>query len=188
MFGFGTATSCPSICLKRSYSADRFRSFATPMRYRRRDYRSPVLMQTDADDLLVMPKRLRGKGVLRADHGIEYRRDLDGIDSHETFVLDVDRRYRKVTQIKYQARARTTVVLARLDIDGPPHSNPGGQKIGGTHLHVYREGFDSRFAVPVNRAIFRDTTDAELTLVDFCRYIHVVGPTVPGTLRLLAAS
>jgi hypothetical protein len=37
----------------------------------------------------------------------------------------------------------------RLDLDGPPHTNPDGQEIPCPHLHVYREGFGTKWALPL---------------------------------------
>ena len=35
-------------------------------------------------------------------------------------------------------------------IYGSPHTNPDDQIIGGTHLHIYKEGFDDRWAYPID--------------------------------------
>ena len=38
-------------------------------------------------------------------------------------------------------------MLARLDINGSPHRNPDGTRLGGSHLHVYKEDFDDTYAL-----------------------------------------
>ena len=50
----------------------------------------------------------------------------------------------------YQGRVRTScIILMRLDVNPTqPHINPDGQKIMGTHLHIYTENNDMTCAVP----------------------------------------
>lgn len=59
----------------------------------------------------------------------------------------------------YLNRARQTIILMRLDLDGPPHRNPDGEEIPCPHLHVYREGDGDKWAVPVPGVRFGDTQD-----------------------------
>jgi hypothetical protein len=40
------------------------------------------------------------------------------------FMLDVTRATIRLTKATYQNRARQAIILMRLDLDGPPHSNP----------------------------------------------------------------
>ena len=50
--------------------------------------------------------------------------ELVSIDSGEVFLLDIIPGRRMRDKISFQLRARGTVILARLDIGGPPHRNP----------------------------------------------------------------
>ena len=63
----------------------------------------------------------------------------------ESFSLDISRK-KVVLKMKYQLRARQTIVLARLDF-GAKHRNPDGEEIGVPHLHVYKEGYGDKFAL-----------------------------------------
>jgi len=63
--------------------------------------------------------------------------DLIGNDNRERFLLDLWRGIFKLSKVKYQTRGRQIIVLARLDINGAPHTNPDGGKVTGTHLHIY---------------------------------------------------
>lgn len=75
------------------------------------------------------------------------------------------------------------IVLVRLDINGAPHTNPDGQRLGGTHLHIYREGFEDRWAYPVDPREFRNLSDTWTTVEDFCRFCHIEGlPPFQGVL------
>lgn len=107
--------------------------------------------------------------------GNNARFELRGVEHpEERFHMDLGRGRRKVTKLKYQTRARVHVVLARLDIDGAPHTNPDGSIIGGTHIHLFREGWDDRWAVAVDPAEFSDLSDQAQALIDFCKVCRVV--------------
>ena len=66
------------------------------------------------------------------------------------------------------------VVLVRLDIDGAPHTNPDGQKLEGTHLHIYREGYDDKWAYPLDPIRFPNPSNLCRAFEDFCGYCNVV--------------
>src|SRR5579884_2174025 len=88
-------------------------------------------------------------------------------DRREEFLLDLTRGSIKLTKATYQNRVHQTVVLARLDIDGPPHGNPDGEVIPCPHLHQYREGYADKWAVPAPIDRFTDMADLERTLSEF---------------------
>jgi hypothetical protein len=73
-------------------------------------------------------------------------------DRREEFLFDLERGRRNRLRLKYQTRTRKVIILARLEIEGPRHRNPPGQPylpdqwLEGTHLHLYREGFEDRIA------------------------------------------
>ena len=50
---------------------------------------------------------------------------LTSLDKRENFMFDVTRAQIKLTKSTYQNRARQAIILMRLDLDGPPHRNPG---------------------------------------------------------------
>lgn len=79
----------------------------------------------------------------------------------------------KVTQ---QNRARVVVVLIRLDLGGSTHRNPDGQEIPCSHLHIYREGFGDKWAIPVPVQQFRNIPDLWQTLEDFMVYCNITRP------------
>jgi hypothetical protein len=140
-----------------------------------------MLSQAEADALLAVAKRFVAPATIRLAPGADETHDLigtlDGAD--ETFLLDVWRGVKKAAKLKYQTRGRKVIVLARVDIAGAPHTNPDGTRLGGTHLHVFREGYDDRWAFPLDRQQFSDQANPEAALLDFCRYCNIVEqPTV----------
>lgn len=141
------------------------------------------LTQAEADRLLELPKHIGSRDVLEltTNNAMDHDWQLFSHDNREEFILTVERGRRNNLRVKYQTRARKVIVLARLDLNGSPHRNPPdqpyrpGELLPGSHLHLYREGFEDRVAymlseVPSFR--FEFTTDLEC-LVDFLRFCRI---------------
>ena len=107
------------------------------------------LTQGEADGLIAMEKhRVEARRLDFPAPGDRLIIPLVSADKREHFLLNVTRSQIKMTKATYQTMARQAVVLMRLDIDGPPHRNPDGQEIPCPHLHVYKEGFGVKWAIP----------------------------------------
>jgi hypothetical protein len=91
----------------------------------------------------------------------------------EEFMLDISRGNIRLSKNKFQNRARSVIVLVRLDIDGSPHRNPDGEELPGTHFHIYRPGAGSKWACPLP-VIFTDPSNTRLTLQQFMTYCKIV--------------
>ena len=63
--------------------------------------------------------------------------------------MDVNRGRIRISKCTYQNRYRKDIILLRLDIDGPEHTNPDGEILGSPHLHIYREGYHDKWAFPL---------------------------------------
>ena len=98
---------------------------------------------------------------------------LVSMDKREYFTLDVRRGRIDLLKGTYQNRGRQVIVLVRLDVAGPPHSNPDGQEVPAPHLHLYREGYGDKWAAPAPADIFADMTDLFQTLQEFMAYCNV---------------
>jgi hypothetical protein len=126
------------------------------------------LTQSDADTLRAMAKNFNSTShidLLQSDKLLKL--EATSIDGTEKFFLDIERCVIKLTKWKYQERARRCIQLMRLDIDGRPHSNrnipledqveimsrygwPYVKKLDGTHIHIYIENHESRWAFPLS--------------------------------------
>jgi len=132
------------------------------------------LTQVEADRLLGMEK-------IRADDLTRDYPDLGGvlivpmisIDRTENFLLDVRRGRIDLGKVTNQNRARVVVILARLDLGGPPHRNPDDTEVPCPHLHLYREGYGDKWAYSVPAAQFADLTDLWRTFQDFMNFCNV---------------
>jgi len=143
---------------------------------------SDELTQPEADALLAMEKHRVNDDILRFPElgkklivNLEIV-NLESVDGRERFHLDMASSYIKLSKFTFQNRARTIVILARLDIDGAPHRNPDDTEIPGTHLHLFREGYADKWAYPVPPELFMDLSDRWTTLQDFMKYCNITKP------------
>jgi len=135
------------------------------------------LTQAEADALIAMEKHRATED--RSDFpmgGQSLVLPLQSSDKREQFLLDLSRGRIDLLKIKMQKRGRQVVVLVRLDLGGAPHRNPDDEEIPTPHLHVYREGYGDKWAVPVPVDRFRVTGDVWATLEDFLRFCNITQP------------
>jgi hypothetical protein len=135
------------------------------------------LTQAEADALMEMEKyRLDDKAYLFPQPGGRISIPLTSHDKRENFMLDVTRAQVKLTKATYQDRARQVIILMRLDLDGPVHRNPDGQEIQCPHLHVYREGYGDKWAVPAPTDRYANTLDLFATFEAFMQHCNITDP------------
>ena len=126
------------------------------------------LTQAEADALIAMPKVKENEYMwCYPGMGRAVSIPLVSSDRRERFMLDISRGQINLLRGKYQNRARQMVILVRLDFGGTPHRNPDGEEIASPHLHIYREGFGDKWAIPVAKDDFPDVTDLWHTFQDF---------------------
>jgi hypothetical protein len=135
------------------------------------------LTQAEADALIAMEKHR----VDEDRHPFPMAGDslvlpLQSPDKREQFLLDISRGRIDLLKGKYQERARQVVVLVRLDFGGAPHRNPDDQEIACPHLHLYREGYGDKWAVPAPVGQFRRISNLWGTLEDFMRFCNITQP------------
>lgn len=144
------------------------------------------LTQAEADALLATEKhRLDDVQYDYPGLGGSISVPLASPDRREYFLLDVSRGRIELSKGTYQTRARSVVILARLDFGGPPHRNPDDTEIPCPHIHLYREGFHDRWAYALPPGVFTDISDLWLSLTEFMRYCNVTQP--PNIVRGLFA-
>jgi hypothetical protein len=135
------------------------------------------LTQAEADALIAMEKHRANEE--RADFpmgGQSVVVPLQSADRREQFLLDLSRGRIDLLKVKMQNRGRQVVVLVRLDLGGAPHRNPDDEEIPVPHLHVYREGYGDKWAVPVSADRFSDLADVWVTLEEFMRFCNITQP------------
>jgi hypothetical protein len=135
-----------------------------------------MLTQAEADNLRQMSKLFVRATTISFRPGIDETYELLSSDGKEQFQLDLWRGTLRLSKLKYQNRARKHSVLVRVDIQGSPHTNPDGQQIGGTHIHLYREGFEDKWAEPVDSSVFSDLSNPQQVFADFCIFCNIQQP------------
>lgn len=143
------------------------------------------LTQSEADELLKMDKHVVGDAVhdFPEHNGGRLQVKLENKEHKEEFVLDISRGRIDLRKITYQNRARKVVILARLDLVGPPHQNPDGEIIDCPHIHYYREDYGDRWAVSLPEDVFTDSDDIHKTLEQFMEHCSIITkPFIPQSL------
>jgi hypothetical protein len=136
-----------------------------------------MLTQAEADELTKMAKHfIRPPARITIPPGTDDTYELTGPDGREAFLLDIWRGTLRLSKLKFQNRVRTAVILVRLDVDGAPHTNPDGARLPGTHLHLFREGYEDRWAYAVDRKAFSRLADPGKTFHDFCALCRIESP------------
>jgi len=140
------------------------------------------LSQSNADALVAMEKHRKDDRELNFPApGDRLVIPLVSHDKREYFILDVTRFRIKMTKATYQKRARQVIVLRRLDIDGPPHRNPDGEEIPCPPLHIYREGYGDKWAIPAPADRYQDPLNLFPTFEAFMQHCNI---TLPPSFNL----
>ena len=132
-----------------------------------------MLTQTEADALITMNKTFMNPETISMPPGADQTHELLGEDKKERFLLDLWRGTIRLSKLKFQTRALTVIVLVRLDINGAPHTNPDGSRLGSTHLHRYQVGYEDKWAYPLDSKEFSASSNIPQTFRDFCRYCKI---------------
>lgn len=88
-------------------------------------------------------------------------------------LLTVNRRTVSLSKMSHSMRYKKVVMLIRLCIHGARHRNPDGERIPPNHLHIYREGFGDKWAMPVSEVEFPSLSDPERSLIEFMAYCNI---------------
>lgn len=129
------------------------------------------LTQDEADFFIKLEKEYKGKESFNfPDLGGKLIIPLVGKKSRESFLLDITRNNINIKKNTFQNRIRTSIVLARLDIFGPPHRNPDKKVISGSHLHIYKENYGDAWAIelPEEFANCKESIDFLYVFLDYC--------------------
>ncbi|MBI4284168.1 MAG: hypothetical protein HY663_06845 [Chloroflexi bacterium] len=135
------------------------------------------LTQAEADALISLAKYRENDDVWNYPSlGGSVSIPLVSSDKREGFMLDISHGRIDLLKGKHQNRARQVCILVRLEFGGAPHRNPDGIEIPCPHLHLYREGYGDKWAIPVPNNKFSNTTDIWQAFQDFMTYCNIVSP------------
>jgi hypothetical protein len=135
------------------------------------------ISQAEADALIAMEKHcVDNTAWLFPQAGARLAVPLTSSDKRENFILDITRAQIKLTKATYQNRARQAIILMRLDLDGAPHRNPDDQEIPCPHLHIYRERYGDKWALPAPVDRYPNVKDLFSTFEAFMRHCNITEP------------
>ena len=106
-------------------------------------------------------KELVNSEMTFPDHGKKQTEHAIGKNTKTKYLFDVNRGRMELKKVTLQNRMQKTIILLRLDVGGPPHSNPpiheqeSGEVLYGTHMHVYSEEFGDSMAYKLNHPILK---------------------------------
>ncbi len=131
------------------------------------------LTQIEIDYLIKLEKHcIETERYQFPDQGGRIEIPLISIDRKEEFKLDIYRSSVNLSKNTYQNRARKTIALLRLDLDGSPHRNPDGTEVPCPHIHINKEGFGDKFAYPLPKSFARCKNPADY-LESFMNYCNI---------------
>lgn len=143
------------------------------------------LTQNEADHLINMLKRTLATEINFPEKNSATEFEVQGDTKQDLFTIKIFRS--KIRHNKYTLGARIkkdSIILLELHVNpSNPHSNPNGEKIIGSHWHIYREGYDRKFAFPA--ADIQDDNFVENTLLFFEKFNLIEKPAVHYQLELL---
>jgi len=103
---------------------------------------------------------------------IQWARQIHSRENKELFLLDFYRGSFELTKYTVNKRYRQTVILLRYDNAGR-HTNPDGVFFEGRHVHLYREGFNDKFAFPISEVGVADTDSIDTVFSKIMHFCNV---------------
>ncbi|MCS7189951.1 MAG: hypothetical protein NZ933_09205 [Bacteroidia bacterium] len=128
--------------------------------------------ESEAHSMITAPKEYRDPAPLIIEYRKGFRRTFDLYSSGRQGQFKIDIYFGWGEKMTFQLRVEN-VILVRLDIGYKPHRNPDFEKLSVPHLHLYREGYESRWAYPLPAYFFPCLHDPEQTLEAFLQFCSV---------------
>lgn len=172
-----------ALLLGRDYNASlpQYTSLATVIQFLNEE---DQLSQEEADSQISMTKKFVSHPPIQISLGASKKFAVTATDGTRTFRLTVTFGRKRIEKYTIQLLSSDEVSLVRLDIGAGSHKNRhDNSRVGGDHFHVYREGFEDRIAVPVDRKVFTNIRDFTLTFHEFCQFCRITKRPRPKILR-----
>lgn len=109
---------------------------------------------------------------------INWSREIKAVNNRNTYLLDFYRGSFELARYTYNKRYRQSIILVRYD-SGGRHTNPDGVSFDGPHVHLFREGFNDKYAFPVSELNVDDTNSIDEVLTKLLQFCTIIKrPTV----------
>ncbi|HBY69669.1 MAG TPA: hypothetical protein DEG69_19165 [Flavobacteriaceae bacterium] len=103
---------------------------------------------------------------------INWTREIKAINSKNIYLLDFYRGSFELSRYTYNKRFRQSIILIRYD-SGGRHTNPDGVSFDGPHVHIYKEGFNDKFAYPISELSINNNFSMEEVLNKLLQFCNV---------------
>lgn len=134
-----------------------------------------ALSQNDADALIILDKKAVDDTRWSLPAGGAFTDiPLVSVDEREKFRLGVRHGNIELTKFTFTNLVRENIMLVRLDLNGPGHTNPDGEKLPCPHLHIYRVDYGDKWACVPPVDILNNLGNVYDTLDSFMRFCHVI--------------
>ncbi len=146
---------------------------------------STKITQVEADRLLKMLKRALISEINFPTKGESVEFDVVGDSKQDIFAINIFRG--KINCLKYNISARivrNSILLLELHINpSNVHPNPDGEKITGSHWHIYSEEYGRLWAFPAENI---DSAEFVENTILFLKKFNVIeSPTVNFQMELI---
>lgn len=143
------------------------------------------LTQKEAESLLQMLKETLTKEISFPEKGNSVEFDVVGSTKKDRFTTRIYRG--KINPFKYEIGARIKkdgIMLLELHVNpGKTHINPNGEKIVGSHWHIYSEEFGRKQAFPADDIQSDHFVKNSILFME--RFNIVEAPTINYQLELI---
>ncbi len=103
---------------------------------------------------------------------IQWTRKIIAPVTKELFLLDFYRGSVELTKYTLNSRYRQTIILLRYD-NGGRHTNPDGTLFEGPHVHIYREGYNDKFAFPISEIDVSNSDSMEVVVKKIMQFCNI---------------
>ncbi|SDX75121.1 DUF6978 family protein [Tepidimicrobium xylanilyticum] len=131
------------------------------------------------DYLIELDKLFEDNDIVPATMGEKKSFSLTSSDSRCFFSLDMNRASRIEAKLSMQTRyLNNNQWLIRLELNGPPHTNPDGTVTNRDHIHVIQEKDGKILNIGYNldefdELLFKHTKNINKVFRDFCQYCNI---------------
>lgn len=145
-----------------------------------------MLTQLEFEALHNMKKRLDidSSGIIWPDKGKKISIGCSSLDNKEKFEVTINQSKIKIAKVTYQELYSDKTILFRVDTSGPRHFNPDGTFVEGPHIHIYREGYDDKWAYPLEEYIDTNPSDMIVLFIDFLSYVNIEIPEIKQQIKI----
>lgn len=116
---------------------------------------------------------------LQCKNGYKFKEELNSNDGKNTYNLYLS--YGKINIEKISINTvhkQSNKVIVRLDLGNQRHINPDGTIITSDHIHIYKDGYDEKFAYTLDsnefKSLFPDRKDRTALLKAYLEFIKVM--------------